>query len=84
VKFAAVRPDRTAAANFVKLLNACEALARDRGLSALIAGTNLARAEAYRLMREHGFRTARQGVAMQRPNEEGFNRAGVFVIDDWR
>lgn len=84
VKFAAVRPDRAAAANFVNLLSACEALARDRGLNALIAGTNLARAEAYRLMREYGFRTVRQGVAMQRPNEDGFNRAGAFVIDDWR
>jgi GNAT superfamily N-acetyltransferase len=84
VKFAAVRPDRAAAANFVRLLSSCEALARDHGLNSLVAGTNFARAEAYRLMRAHGFRTILQGVAMQRPNEEGFNRADVFVIDDWR
>jgi len=84
VKFAAVRPDRTGAANFVRLLDACERLARARGLGTVVAGTNLARQEAYRLMRERGFRTTMQGVAMQRPNEEGFNRAGVFVIDDWR
>jgi len=25
-----------------------------------------------------------QGVAMQRPHVEGFNRADAFVIDDWR
>jgi hypothetical protein len=25
-----------------------------------------------------------QGVAMQRPNAEGFNRPDVYVIDDWR
>lgn len=84
VKFAAVRPERAAAANFVRLLNACEALACARGLSTLVAGTNLARAEAYRLMRQFGLRTVQQGVAMQRPNADGFNRAGVFVIDDWR
>lgn len=84
LKFAAVRPDGSAAANFTQLLNACEALARERGLSALVGGTNLARAEAYCLMREHGFATTMQGVAMQRPNQEGYNRAGIYVIDDWR
>lgn len=84
VKFAAVRPERAAAANFLKLLGTCEALARDRGLKSLVAGTNLARVEAYRLMRQYGFRTIQQGVAMQRPNEDGFNRPGVFAIDDWR
>jgi GNAT superfamily N-acetyltransferase len=84
LKFAAARPDASAAANFVQLLSACEALARERGLSTLVGGTNLARAEAYCLMREHGFGTTMQGVAMQRPNQEGYNRAGIYVIDDWR
>src|SRR5437762_4205636 len=27
-----------------------------------------------------GFRTFLQGVAMQKPNEEGFNRQGVYVV----
>lgn len=84
LKFAAVRPGVSAAASFVQLLNACEALARERGLSALVGGSNLARAEAYCLMREHGFTTTMQGIAMQRPNEEGYNRADRYVIDDWR
>jgi len=84
VKFAAVRSGGSAAINFVKLLSACEALARERGLKTVVGGTNLARTEAYSLMREQGFRTTMQGVAMQRPNEEGFNRAGIYVIDDWR
>jgi len=84
VKFAAVRPGKAAATHCAQLLLACEALARDRGLGSLAAGTNLARAETYRLMRQHGFRTFLQGVAMQRPNEAAFNRAGVFIIDDWR
>ena len=84
LKFAAVRPGDSAAANFTWLLSACEALARERGLSALVGGTNLARVESYRLMREYGFATTRQGVAMQRPNEQGYNRADIYVIDDWR
>ena len=44
----------------------------------------LAREDAFRRMRAHGFRTMAQGIAMQRPHEEGFNGAGVYVIDDWR
>ena len=31
-----------------------------------------------------GFRTDIQGVAMHRPNTDGYSRAGAFVIDDWR
>jgi GNAT superfamily N-acetyltransferase len=84
LKFAAVRSGASAATNFTGLLSACEALARERGLSALVGGTNLARVESYRLMREYGFATTRQGVAMQRPNEQGYNRADIYVIDDWR
>jgi hypothetical protein len=45
---------------------------------------NLARDDAYRRMRARGFRSMGQGVAMQRPHEEGFNRPGVYVVDDWR
>jgi hypothetical protein len=48
------------------------------------AGMNLAREDAYRRMRSHGYRVAMQGVAMQRPHADGFNRAGAYVIDDWR
>jgi hypothetical protein len=31
-----------------------------------------------------GFRTVIQGVAMHRPNEVGYSRAGVYILDDWR
>ncbi len=48
------------------------------------AGVSLARDDAYRAMRGAGFRTQLQGVCMHRPNEPGYHRAGVFVIDDWR
>jgi hypothetical protein len=49
-----------------------------------LAGVNLAREEAYRLMVARGFRTMIQGVTMHRPNEPGYSRPGLFVLDDWR
>jgi len=84
VKFGAVRNGRDARALFDRLLAACEALAAERGCSKLVAGVNTARHAAYRRMMERGFRTFLHGVAMQRPNEAGYNRPDCFVIDDWR
>lgn len=84
VKFGAVRPGVSAAQHFDHLLQACEAMACRRGLSRLIAGVNTARHEAYRSMLGRGFRAVRQGVAMHRHNEVGYNRPGVYLIDDWR
>ncbi len=84
VKFGAVRPIAAAAETFAALLIACEELARDLGASRLTAGVNTARHEAYTQMLEHGFRADMLGVAMQRPNEPGYNRPGVYVLDDWR
>lgn len=84
VKFGAVRPGPTAGEDFDCLLKACEELASKSGLSRLVAGVSAARHEAYRVMLERGFRTDLQGVAMQRPNDAGYNRPGVYLIDDWR
>ncbi len=84
VKFGAVRPSPTAERNFDRLLDACEEMAAENGLSRLAAGVNMARHEAYGRMLERGFRTDFQGVAMHRPNEPGYNRPGVYVMDDWR
>jgi hypothetical protein len=83
VKFGAARDGAGAGTRFDTLLDACEAFAFSRG-AAVEAGMNLAREDAYRRMRSHGYRVALQGVAMQRPHAEGFNRAGAYVIDDWR
>lgn len=82
VKFGAVRPDSLAQKNFDRLLQTCEALAGFRGLSRLEAGVNTARHHAYRKMMERGFRTEISGVAMQRPNEAGYNQADIYLIDD--
>ncbi len=84
VKFGAVRPGPAAPQAFDRLLDACEGLAAARGLARLSAGVNTARHEAYRQMLARGFRTELTGVAMQHGNEPGYNRPGVYLIDDWR
>ena len=83
VKFGAARGGGGAGERFDKLLDACEWFASSRGAT-VEAGVNLAREDAYRRMRSRGYRVATQGVAMQRPNADGFNRADVYVVDDWR
>jgi hypothetical protein len=83
VKFGAARGGVGAGERFDKLLAACEAFAFSRG-AVVEAGVNLAREDAYRRMRSRGYRVTTQGVAMQRPHAEGFNRADAYVIDDWR
>jgi GNAT superfamily N-acetyltransferase len=84
VKFGAVTPGAAAEVRFEQLLDACEDLAVTRTLARVEAGTSLARHEAYGKLLERGFRTDIQGVTMHRPNEEGYSRPGVYVIDDWR
>jgi GNAT superfamily N-acetyltransferase len=84
VKFGAVRPAWTAAGDFESLLNACEAMAASRGLIRVVAGVNTARREAYSHMLERGWKPTTYGVAMHRPDEPGYSRRGVYVVDDWR
>jgi GNAT superfamily N-acetyltransferase len=84
IKFGAVRPGLSAEQDFCRLFDACEELASAQQLSRLVAGVNTARDEAYRQMLSRGFRTDVQGVVMSRPNEAGYNRPGVYLIDDWR
>jgi hypothetical protein len=66
------------------LLTASEDCAARHGLLRLTAGVNTGRREAYNIMLNHGFRTIQQGVAMHRPDEPGYDRPNIFVIDDWR
>ncbi len=84
IKFGAVRPGSGARARLERLVDACEALAFERGLNRMAAGMNLARAGAYGAMVERGFRPDMLGVAMKRPNDPGYNRPDAYVIDDWR
>ena len=84
VKFGAVRSGPDAGTAFTRLLAACEVFAAERGVPRLVAGVNTARREAYRAMLACGFRTDVQGLAMDRPDEAGYNRPGVYISDDWR
>ncbi len=83
IPFAAARGGTGAGERFDRLLDACDRFALSRGVP-MEAGMNLAREDAYRRMRAHGFRAFAQGVSMQRPHVPGFNRADAYVIDDWR
>jgi hypothetical protein len=84
VKFAAVRPNPRAQENFEHLLEFCEAYAASQTAAKLIAGINMGRHEAYRTLVAKNFRADMIGVAMQKANAPGFNRPGVYVLDDWR
>jgi GNAT superfamily N-acetyltransferase len=84
IKFAAVRPGPNVSRNFTHLLNACEALASQRGILQIEAGINLERTRAYRQMLEHGFLIQRNALAMHRDNRPAYNRPDVYILDDWR
>jgi GNAT superfamily N-acetyltransferase len=84
IKFGAVRDGPAAEQNYLRLLDACGALAVAVGMPNLLAGANMARHEAYRHLVARGFRTVVQGVAMHRKNDPGYCRPGVYIIDDWR
>ena len=84
VKFAAVRPNPRAQQNFEQLLELSEAYAASQKAAKLIAGVNMGRHEAYRTLAAKNFRADMIGVAMQKANAPGFNRPGVYILDDWR
>ncbi|HTR86404.1 MAG TPA: GNAT family N-acetyltransferase [Reyranella sp.] len=84
VKFGAVMPGPEAERRFAALLDACIGFGAAVGMANVVAGVNTARDAAYRAMQKRGFRTQLQGVTMHRPNEPGYSRPGLFVLDDWR
>ncbi len=85
VKFAAVRPGAKVADHLDRLLGAVEDFARAKSASKVTAGVNLARREAFQQMFARGYRTSMQGVAMETGGaDSGYNRAGVYILDDWR
>ena len=83
VKFGMVRGGNAADARFDRLLDAIDEFAVSRGAD-VEAGVNMARRNAYARMRIHGYKAMTQGVAMHRPHGDGFNRADVYAMDDWR
>ena len=84
VKFAAAMPGAASEGHFDNLISAIEGYALLKGLNTIEAGVNMGRKEAYKRTLNHGFRAVSMAVAMQKPNEEAFNRPGVYAMDDWR
>lgn len=84
VKFAAARPGGGAAGRLELLVDAIGEHAATTGFTRLEAGVNLARRDAYRVLVAHGYRTFALGVAMHRPDAEGFDRPNALVLDDRR
>ncbi|MBI1851803.1 MAG: GNAT family N-acetyltransferase [Planctomycetes bacterium] len=85
VKFGAASPGRGAAAAFGRLLDAVDEFAISVSTPQVTFGVNAAREEAYRAVVRRGYRADRaQGVIMERGRGPGYNRPGVYLIDDWR
>jgi predicted N-acetyltransferase YhbS len=84
IKFGAVRPGAGAETRFTRLLDACHRLAAGHGATSLAAGANGGRDQAWQALTAYGFRSSMQGVAMHRPNSDGYNVSGSWIIDDWR
>jgi GNAT superfamily N-acetyltransferase len=80
IKFAAASTDE----HFSRLLSECLKHSSEVGVTHILAGINTARHEAYKIMLENGFKIKVVGVAMLTAQHDGFNRPGVFAIDDWR
>ena len=83
------------AESFQRLLVACENLAGAvPGVKVLVAGVNTGRVGAFEALRGAGYRASQQGVAMEKVSgadaglalheQDGFDRPGVFLCDDWR
>lgn len=84
VKFGAVRSGVQAGEQFEQLLDLCEAYGATQKMLRLVAGVNTSHDAAYTRMAARRFRTEIIGVVMHKPNEPGYNRPDVFVLDDWR
>jgi GNAT superfamily N-acetyltransferase len=84
VKLGAVRPGAGDAARFAAMLDGCGSFAASLGLPKVLAGVNLAHEQAYLQMMARGFRAESQLVTMHRPNQPGYSRPDVYILDDWR
>ena len=83
LKFAAVRGD-AGEAGLARLLAACQQYANERAARRLVLGVSSGRGRAYRQLLAQGFAIDQAGVSMHRPNDVGYDRDEVFVLDDWR
>jgi len=84
VKFGAVKADSKSQSNFMNLLKACEELTVEKGLSFLTGGVNTGRYNAYQYMLKQNFSIDFLGVSLHKPNNDAYNIADRYAIDDWR
>ncbi|AFZ02667.1 GNAT family N-acetyltransferase [Calothrix sp. PCC 6303] len=84
IKFGAVRPGIQAGEQFEQLLDLCEVYGATQKMLRLVAGVNTSHDAAYSRMVARRFRAEIIGVVMHKPNEPGYNRPDVFILDDWR
>ena len=84
LKFGTVRHGPGADHRFRELLDAASGLANAAGCHRLRAGGCYARPEAVEAMFDYGFSIEKTGVTMHRYNHVGYNREGVYLVDDWR
>jgi len=84
VKFGAVKTNSNSQSNFRNLLNACQEFAISKSLSTLVAGTSMGRHNAYQSMLNQNFSIDFLGVSLHQPNNDAYNVADSYVVDDWR
>jgi predicted N-acetyltransferase YhbS len=84
VKFGVARPGTGAGRRFAALLDACEALAAERGASHVELGVNAARHDALTAVTGRGYRAVMVGVTMHRGADDGYSHPDAWIIDDWR
>ncbi|MGD1714018.1 hypothetical protein [Dapis sp. BLCC M172] len=84
IKFGAVNSGKKETERFGKLLNECENFSNIMGMSKLVVGVNTSRQQAYIQILNMGFKIETLGVAMHNPNEPGYNRPDIYIIDDYR
>lgn len=72
------------AAAFEQLVDECEILTVKLGMSSLLLGIDTACVDAYRRIIARKFRISALSVSMHKPNQKGYSRPDVYVIEDKR
>lgn len=84
VKFGAARSGPGVERRFARLVAACEAYGAREGASRIGLGISTGRRDAYAHLLGRGYRLARTGVTMHRPDRAPYHDRSAFAIDDWR
>lgn len=72
------------AAAFEQLMDQCEAFAIEIGVSSLIVGVDMACIDAYQRIIARKFRIQNLFLSMHKPNQAGYSRPDVYIIEDRR